>query len=120
MNNSFIVSYEKLSDEHITSYLIGFHRNDIKDILIQFLKLSNKKIEKIKFFDEKKSAIAELINKNEFILILDDNKIPLSQNDVEVLTAFLLDATEEYIEYDHIDFEIQTDTDVVDVCFMRI
>ena len=38
MNNSFIVSYEKLSDEHITSYLIGFHRNDIKDILIQFLK----------------------------------------------------------------------------------
>lgn len=120
MNNSFVVSFEKLNDEHTESYFIGFQGNDAKDLTIQFLKLIDKKINKIQFFNEKKSVIAELVNKNQLILVLNHNQIPLSQNDVEVLISFFLDATDEYMEYDHIDFEFQTKTAEVNVCFMRM
>ena len=81
MNNSFVVSFERLNDGCF--------------------------------------VIAELVNKNQLILVLNHNQIPLSQNDVEVLTSFFLDATDEYMEYDHIDFEFQTKTAEVNVCFMR-
>ena len=48
MNAQFTVSFEKISDESLASYLIGFQKNDVKDIAIQFLKLQYKKIDKIK------------------------------------------------------------------------
>ena len=120
MNNSFLVSVEKLDDEHMESYIIGFHNNDIKDITIQLLKLIYKKIDKVKFFNENKSTTVELVNKNQFVLILNNNQIPLSQNDIEVLTSFLLDSTDEYMAYDHIDLEFQIENTEIDVCFMRI
>ena len=120
MYNSFVASVEKLNDEHMESYMIGFHNNDIKDITIQLLKLIYKKIDKIKFLDEKKSTTIELANKKQFVLLLDNNQIPLSQNDIDVLTSFLLDATEEHMAYDHIDLEFQIENTEIDVCFMRI
>ena len=119
MNNSFVVSFERLNDGHMESYFIGLQGKDVKDLTIQFLKLIYKKIHKIPFLDEKKTVIAELVNKNQLILVLNHNQIPLSQNDVEVLTSFFLEATDEYMEYDHIDFEFQTKTAEVNVCFMR-
>ena len=119
MNNSFVVSFERLNDGHMESYFIGLQGKDVKDLTIQFLKLIYKKIHKILFLNEKKTVIAELVNKNQLILVLNHTQIPLSQNDAEVLTSFFLDATDEYMEYDHIDFEFQTKTDEVNVCFMR-
>ena len=62
MNAQFTVSFEKISDESLASYLIGFQKNDVKDIAIQFLKLQYKKIDKIKFCDNKKSTVAEFVN----------------------------------------------------------
>ena len=53
MNVQFTVAFEKISDESLASYLIGFQKNDVKDIAIQFLKLQYKKIDKIKFCDKK-------------------------------------------------------------------
>ena len=120
MNNSFVVSVEKLDDEHMESYTIRFRNNDIKDITIQLLKLIYKKINKVKFLDENKSTTVELVNKNQFVLILNNNQIPLSQNDIEVLTSFLLDSTDEYMAYDHIDLEFQIENTEIDICFMRL
>ena len=31
MNAQFTVSFEKISDESLASYLIGFQKNDVKD-----------------------------------------------------------------------------------------
>ena len=84
-SNSFVVSFEKLNDEHTESYFIGVQGNDAQDLTIQFLKLIDKKINKIQFFNEKKSAIVELLNKNQFLLILNHNQIPLSRTEMEVL-----------------------------------
>ena len=67
-----------------------------------------------------KSTTVELVNKNQFVLILNNNQIPLSQNDIDVLTSFLLDATDEYMAYDHIDLEFQIENTEIDVCFMRL
>ena len=120
MNNQFSGSYEKINFDNLTSYLIGFNREDIKDIVIQFLKLQNKKIEKIKFCNNSKSIVAELVNNEQFILILDEQKITLSQNDLDVILSFLLDATDEYMSYDHIDLDFKTENRTIDVCFKRI
>ena len=118
MTNQFTISYEKICDESAISYLIEFQKNDIKDIAIQFLKLQYRKIDKIKFCDNKKSAVAEFVNQDRFLLIIDGQTVTLSQPDIEVITSFLLDATEEYMNYNHIDFEFPTEK--IDVCFTRI
>ena len=118
MTNQFTISYEKICDESGTSYLIEFQKNDIKDIAIQFLKLQYRKIDKIKFCDNKKSAVAEFVNQDRFLLIIDGQTVTLSQPDIEVITSFLLDATEEYMNYNHRDFEFPTEK--IDVCFTRI
>ena len=118
MTNQFTVSFEKICDESTTSYLIEFQKNDIKDIAIQFLKLQYRKIDKIKFCDNKKIAVAEFVNQDRFLLIVDDQTVTLNQTNIEVITSFLLDATEEYMNYDHIDFEFLKEK--IDVCFMRI
>ncbi len=118
MINQFTVSFERISDESATSYLIGFQKNDIKDIAIQFLKLQYRKIDKMKFCDNKKSIVVEFVNQARFLLVIDGHTIILSQTNIEVITSFLLDATEEYMNYDHIDFEFPTEK--IDLCFMRI
>ena len=118
MNGRFTVSFEKISDEGSASYLIGLQKNDIKDIALQFFKLQYGKIDKIKFCDNKKYTVAEFVNQERFILIVDAQTVTLSQNNIELITSFLLDTTEEYINYDHIDFEFTTEK--IDVCFMRI
>ena len=118
MINQFTVSFEKISEENATSHLIGIQKNDIKDIAIQFLKLQYRKIDKIKFCDNKKSVVAEFINQDQFLLIIKGQTITLSKTNIEVITSFLLDATEECMNYDHIDFEFPTEN--IDVCFMRI
>ena len=118
MNAQFTVSFEKISDESLASYLIGFQKNDVKDIAIQFLKLQYKKIDKIKFCDNKKSAVAEVVNQDRLLLIVDGQAVTLSQTNIELILSFLLDATEEYMDYDHIDFEFPKEK--IDVCFMKI
>ena len=118
MNAQFTVSFEKISDEGSASYLIGLQKNDIKDIALQFFKLQYGKIDKIKFCDNKKSTVAEFVNQDRFLLNVDGRSIILSRDNAEVITSFLLDAAEEYMNYDHIDFEFTTKK--IDVCFMRI
>ena len=118
MNSQFTVSFEKISDESLASYLIGFQKNDVKDIAIQFLKLQYKKIDKIKFCDNNKSTVAEFVNQDRFSLIVDGQEVTLSHTNLDVVISFLLDASEEYMDYDHIDFEFSKEK--IDVCFMRI
>ena len=118
MNGRFTVSFEKISDEGSASYLIGLQKNDIKDIALQFFKLQYGKIDKIKFCDNKKSTVAEFVNQDRFLLNVDGRSIILSRDNAEVITSFLLDAVEEYMNYDHIDFEFTTEK--IGVCFMRI
>ena len=118
MNAQFTVSFEKISDESLASYLIGFQKNDVKDIAIQFLKLQYKKIDKIKFCDTKKSTVAEFVNQDRFSLIVDGKEVTLNHTNLDVVISFLLDASEEYMDYDHIDFEFSKEK--IDVCFMRI
>ena len=118
MTNRFTVSFEKISGESAISYLIELQKKDIKDIAIQFLKLQYRKIDKIKFCDNKKAVVAEFTNQGRFLFIVGTQTVTLSQSNIEVITSFLLDATEEYMNYDHIDLEFPTEK--IDVCFMRI
>ena len=117
MCNQFTVSFEIINEESSASCLIGLQKNDIKDIAIQFLKLQYRKIGKIKFCDNKKSVVAEFVNQDRVLLIVDGQIVTLSQTNIEFITSFLLDATEEYMNYDHIDFEFPIEK--IYVCFMR-
>ena len=117
-NQQFMVSIERINDESTTSCLIGLQKNDVKDIAIQFLKLQYKKIDKIKFCDNKKSTVIEFVNQNRLLLIVDGQAVTLNRDNIEAITSFLLDATEEYMNYDHIDFEFPKEK--IDICFMRI
>ena len=78
----------------------------------------NRKIGKIKFCDNKKSVVAEFVNQDRFSLIVDGQEVTLSHTNFDVVISFLLDASEEYMDYDHIDFEFSKEK--IDVCFMRI
>ena len=118
MTNRFTVSFDRTNDGSTASCLIGLQKNDIKDITIQFLKLQYRKIDKLKFCDNKESVVVEFVNQDRFLLIVDGQAVTLNQTNIEVITSFLLDATEEYMNYDHIDFEFPKQK--VDVCFMRI
>ena len=70
------------------------------------------------FCDNKESVVVEFVNQDRFLLIVDGQAVTLNQTNIEVIISFLLDATEEYMNYDHIDFEFPKQK--VDVCFMRI
>ena len=118
MCNQFTVSFEIINEKSSASCLIGLQKNDIKDIAIQFLKLQYRKIGKIKFCDNKKSVVAEFVNQDRFSLIVDGQEVTLSHTNLDVVISFLLDASEEYMDYDHIDFEFSKEK--IDVCFMRI
>jgi hypothetical protein len=50
------------------------------------------------------------------ILSIVEEKIPLTQNDVELILSFFLDATEEYMAYDHIDLEFTIENKSIDIC----
>ena len=118
MCNQFTVSFEIINEKSSASCLIGLQKNDIKDIAIQVLKLQYRKIGKIKFCDNKKSVVAEFVNQDRFSLIVDGQEVTLSHANLDVVISFLLDASEEYMDYDHIDFEFSKEK--IDVCFMRI
>ena len=118
MNYQFIISFEKIKDETSASYIIGFHKHNVKDIAIQFMKLQYKKLECIKFCDEKGDIIAKFINKDSLSLIIENHTTPLSKNNFELIMSFLLDSTDKYLNYDHIDIEFSEKQ--IDVCFMII
>ena len=118
MNNQFSISFEKINDKNTSSYIIGFHKNEIKDIAIQFIKLQYKKIENIRFSDKQGTVAVKFINKDNFSLVIENHTISLSQTNIELITSFLLDSTDEYMNYDHIDIEFSAEQ--IDVCFMLI
>ena len=118
MNYQLIISFKKIKDETSASYIIGFHKHNVKDIAIQFIKLQYKKLECVKFCDEKGDIIAKVVNKDSISLIVENHTIPLSKNNVELITSFLLDSTDEYLNYDHIDIEFSEKQ--IDVCFVII
>jgi hypothetical protein len=118
MNNHFIISFEKIKDENLVSYILGFHKHEIKDIAIQFMKLQYKKLESIKFCDEKGAMVAKFINKAGFSLVIENDMLALSKTHIELITSFLLDSTDEYLNYDHIDIEFSEKQ--IDTCFAII
>ena len=85
MNNQFSISFEKINDKNTSSYIIGFHKNEIKDIAIQFIKLQYKKIENIKFNDKQGAVVAKFVNKDNFSLVIENHTISLSKSTVSTL-----------------------------------
>ena len=118
MNNQFSISFEKINDKNTSSYIIGFNKNEIKYIAIQFMKLQYRKIQNIKFCNKQGAVVVKFINKDNFSLVIEDHTISLSQINIELITSFLLDSTDEYMNYDHIDIEFSAEQ--IDVCFMLI
>ena len=45
-----------------------------------------------------------------------EKELSLTENNVELILSFLLDATEEYMVYDHIDLEFSVENKTTDVC----
>ena len=118
MNNQFSISFEKINDKNTSSYIIGFNKNEIKDIAIQFMKVQYRKIQNIKFCNKQGAVVVKFINKDNFSLVIEDHTISLSQTNIGLITSFLLDSTNEYMNYDHIDIEFSAEQ--IDVCFMLI
>lgn len=117
-NNVFTVSFETFSDEQAVSYLIEFRKTDAKDLVVQFLKLQYGKIPKIKFCDRKGNAVSEWTCQDGLSWRIAHRTVALSQTAAEQITSFLLDATDEYMNYDHIDVTLPTDK--IDVCLAII
>ncbi len=115
MKNQFSIQYESLIFDDCHSHIIGFSKPDIKDIAISLMKLVYGKIKKITFCSSNK-VTAEIIKQDHLIISIDEEKIPLTQNDVELILSFFLDATEEYMAYDHIDLEFTVENKSIDVC----
>ena len=115
MKNIFSVQYEKLEFNRSRAYILGFSEDDIKDIIIELIKLEYDKGKKLVFIDDK-NTVAEIIKKKHTFLSLDGAKIALTENDLSLIMSFLLDATEEYMSYDHIDLELSSEDQAVEVC----
>ena len=115
MKNQFSIQYESLVFDDCHSHIIGLSKPDIKDIAISLMKLVYGKIKKITFCSSNK-VTAEIIKYDNLILSIDEEKIPLTQNDVELILSFFLDAIEEYMAYDHIDLEFTVENKSIDVC----
>lgn len=50
------------------------------------------------------------------LVFIDAAKVALTENDLSLIMSFLLDATEEYMSYDHNDLELLSEDQAVDVC----
>lgn len=115
MNNQFSIQYESLVFDDYHSHIIGFSKPDIKDIAISLMKLVYGKIKKIALYNGNRIS-AELIKRDNIVLSFDEKEITLTENNVELILSFLLDATEEYMAYDHIDLEFSVENKSIDIC----
>ena len=79
------------------------------------MKLMYGKIKKIALYNGNRIS-AELIKRNNIVLSFDEKEITLTENNVELILSFLLDATEEYMAYDHIDLEFFVENKSIDIC----
>ena len=118
MTNHFTVSLEKFRGEDSVGYLIGIPQKDMKDLAVQFLKLQYGKLETIKLFDRSGADAFALIHRDRIAFPADGCTVSLGQTNVEFITSFLLDATDEYMNYDPIDLEFPTEK--LDVSLVRI
>ena len=73
------------------------------------------KIKKIALYNGNRIS-AELIRRDNIVLSVDEKELSLTENNVELILSFLLDATEEYMAYDHIDLEFSVENKTTDVC----
>lgn len=85
------------------------YKEDVPQIVVQCLKLKTNKL--------KKTLLKDVKNDMEVIITYSDNKycmtigasdLFLHSENLDLVTSFLLDCTEEYVRYNHIDFEIST------------
>ena len=87
---------------------INIGKSDINKLLILLLKLSFRKQKQVILFDELNNTSA-IIKYNNCYSITLKNKYKehkLSEEQLNLLYSFLLDNTEDYAEYNHIDIEI--------------
>lgn len=115
MKNQFSIQYEFLTFDDSQSYIISLCASDIKEIAISLMKLIYGKIKKIALYNGNRIS-AELIKRNNIVLSFDEKEITLTENNVELILSFLLDATEEYMAYDHIDLEFSVENKSIDIC----
>ena len=115
MKNQFSIQYESLTFDDSHSYIFSLCKTDTKDIAISLIKLMYGKIKKIALYNGNRIS-AELIKRNNIVLSFDEKEITLTENNVELILSFLLDATEEYMAYDHIDLEFSVENKSIDIC----
>ena len=115
MKNQFSIQYESIIIDDSQSYIISLCPSDIKEIAISLMKLMYGKIKKIAFYNGSRIS-AELIKRDNIVLSVDEKEITLTENNVELILSFLLDATEEYMTYDHIDLEFSLENKSIDIC----
>jgi len=115
MKNQFSIQYESLTFDDSHSYIFSLCKTDTKDIAISLMKLMYGKIKKIALYNGNRIS-AELIKRNNIVLSVNEKEISLTENNVELILSFLLDATEEYMAYDHIDLEFFVENKSIDIC----
>ena len=115
MKNQFSIQYESLTFDDSHSYIFSLCKTDTKDIAISLMKLMYGKIKKITLYNGNRIS-AELIRRDNIVLSVDEKELSLTENNVELILSFLLDATEEYMAYDHIDLEFSVENKSIDIC----
>lgn len=55
------------------------------------------------------------MNKNNLSLVIENHTVALTPTNVELITSFLLDSTDEYLNYDHVDVAFSAER--MDACF---
>ena len=115
MKNQFSIQYEFHTFDDSHSYIFSLCKTDTKDIAISLMKLMYGKIKKIALYNGNRIS-AELIRRDNIVLSVDEKELSLTENNVELILSFLLDATEEYMAYDHIDLEFSVENKTTDVC----
>ncbi len=115
MKNKLLIQYEKLEFDTGYAYILGLSKDHIKAIALELMKLEYNKIKTLVFSDGK-STVAEIVKKEKAVLSIDGSQLTLTDNDLSLIMSFLLDATEEYLSYDHIDLELSEGNKTFDIC----
>lgn len=98
----------EINSEQEVYLQINLDKSDILKLIISLLKLAFRKQEQLILFDELNNTSA-IIKYNNYYRITLKNKYKehkLSEEQLSLLYSFLLDNTEDYAEYNHIDIEI--------------
>ena len=108
---------DTLTDGKRQCYMIGIYAEDIKDIITDAVKLSFGKTGHLTFNCGGKDRLRFTVSRGKTVIEIGGNRFSVDKNAEEALMSFLIDSTEEYPAYDHIDLtlsgiEKQADIDI--------